>query len=74
MSEVTGKPILYQLVTPEQYQGILTGAGLDEGTAGFLAALDQNMGAGIMSVTGDDLVRLIGHPTTPLAEGLRQDG
>jgi NAD(P)H dehydrogenase (quinone) len=72
MSEVTGKPVTYQPVSPEQYQGILTGAGLDEGTAAFLAALDQNMGAGIMASTGDDLVRLIGHPTMSLTEGLRQ--
>jgi NAD(P)H dehydrogenase (quinone) len=74
MSEVTGKPISYQPVTPEQYQAILTSAGLDEGTAGFLAALDQNLGAGIMASAGDDLVHLIGHPTTPLTEGLRQNG
>jgi NAD(P)H dehydrogenase (quinone) len=72
MSEALSKPVTYQPVSPEQYQQILTGAGLDAGTAGFLAALDQNMGAGIMSSTGDDLVRLIGHPTMPLAEGLRQ--
>jgi NAD(P)H dehydrogenase (quinone) len=72
MSEVTGKPVTYQPVSPEQYQGILTGAGLDEGTAAFLAALDQNMGAGIMASTGDDLVRLIGRPTMSLTEGLRQ--
>ncbi|MET0416768.1 MAG: DoxX family protein [Actinoplanes sp.] len=49
-------------------------AGLDAGAAGFLAALDRSMGEGIMSATGDDLVRLIGHPTMSLAEGLRQAG
>jgi NAD(P)H dehydrogenase (quinone) len=74
MSEVLGTPVTYQPVSPQQYQSILTGAGLDAGTAGFLAALDQNMGAGIMSSTGDDLVRLIGHRTMLLAEGLRQTG
>jgi NAD(P)H dehydrogenase (quinone) len=74
MSEVTGKPVTYQPVTPEQYQGILTGTGLDEGTAAFLAALDQNMGAGIMASTGDDMVGLIGHPTMSLTDGLRQAG
>jgi NAD(P)H dehydrogenase (quinone) len=74
MTEVLGTPVTYQPVSPEQYQDILTGAGLDEGTAGFLAALDRSLGAGIMSSTGDDLVRLIGHPTMSLAEGLRQAG
>jgi NAD(P)H dehydrogenase (quinone) len=33
----------------------LGGAGLDEETAGFLAALDSNLGAGIMAYAGDDL-------------------
>ena len=74
MTEVLGTPVTYQPVSPEQYQAILTGAGLDEGTAGFLAALDQSLGAGIMASTGVDLVRLIGHPTMSLAEGLRQAG
>ncbi|PWR10087.1 NAD(P)-dependent oxidoreductase [Micromonospora acroterricola] len=72
MAEVLGKPVRYQPVSAEQYQAILTGAGLDEGTAGFLAALDGNMGAGIMAYAGDDLTRLIGHPTMSLAEGLSQ--
>jgi NAD(P)H dehydrogenase (quinone) len=72
MTEVLGTPVTYQAVSAEQYHTILTGAGLDEGTAGFLAALDGNMGAGIMARTGDDLSRLIGHPTMSLTEGLRQ--
>jgi NAD(P)H dehydrogenase (quinone) len=74
MSQVLGKPVTYQPVSPEEYQSVLAGAGLDEQTAGFVAALDQNMGAGIMSSTGDDLSRLIGHPAMSLAEGLRQAG
>jgi NAD(P)H dehydrogenase (quinone) len=74
MSEVLGKLVTYQPVSPEQYQEILIGAGLDEGTAGFLAALDRSLGTGIMSSTGDDLSRLIGHPTMSLPEGLRQAG
>ena len=32
------------------------------------------MGAGIMASAGDDLVRLIGHPTMSLTDGLRQAG
>jgi NAD(P)H dehydrogenase (quinone) len=72
MSEVLGKPVTYQAVPAEQYHAMLTGAGLDEGTAGFLVALDGSMGAGIMAYTSDDLSRLIGHPTMSLVEGLRQ--
>ena len=73
MAQVLGKPVQYQPVTPEQYRIMLTGAGMDEATAGFLAALDENMGAGIMASAGDDLIRLIGHPTMSLVEGPRQD-
>jgi NAD(P)H dehydrogenase (quinone) len=72
MSKVLDKPVRYQPVSAEQYHAILTGAGLDAGTAGFLTALDSNIGAGIMSYAGDDLTRLIGHPTVPLVEGLSQ--
>ncbi|MET7963788.1 SDR family oxidoreductase [Micromonospora zamorensis] len=72
MTKVLDKPVRYQPVSAEQYRAILTGAGLDEGTAGFLAALDGNMGAGIMAYAGDDLTRLIGHPTMSLVEGLSQ--
>jgi NAD(P)H dehydrogenase (quinone) len=72
MTTVLGDPVQYRPVSAEQYQAIVTGAGLDQATAGFLAALDANMGAGIMAYTGDDLTRLIGHPTMSLAEGLSQ--
>jgi NAD(P)H dehydrogenase (quinone) len=71
MTEVLGTPVSYQAVSAEQYRTILTGAGLDEGTAGFLAALDGNLGAGVMAYAGDDLSRLIGHPTMSLTDGLR---
>ncbi|BEL06287.1 SDR family oxidoreductase [Actinoplanes sichuanensis] len=73
MTEVLGTPVRYQPVTGEQYQAILTGAGVDEGTAAFLAVLDGNIGAGIQAHTGDQLTRLIGRRTTPLADGLRQN-
>jgi NAD(P)H dehydrogenase (quinone) len=72
MSKVLGTPVTYQPVTAEQYHTILTGAGLDDGTAGFLTALDGNMAAGIMAYAGDDLIRLIGHPTMSLVDGLSQ--
>jgi NAD(P)H dehydrogenase (quinone) len=72
MAKVLGTRVTYQPVSAEQYQAILAGAGLDAGTAGFLAALDTNMGAGIMAYAGDDLTRLIGHRSMSLVEGLSQ--
>jgi NAD(P)H dehydrogenase (quinone) len=72
MTKVLGTPVRYEPLSAEQYQAVLTGAGLDQGTAGFLAALDGNLGAGIMAYAGDDLTRLLRHPTMSLVEGLSQ--
>ncbi|MET1052731.1 MAG: SDR family oxidoreductase [Mycetocola sp.] len=70
LSEITGRDIAYTPVSPDEHTAILTGAGLDEGTAGFVVALDQNIRDGLLGETSGDLSRLIGHPTTPLAQGL----
>ncbi|MEX5711122.1 NAD(P)H-binding protein [Parafrankia sp. FMc6] len=73
MTDVLGTPVRYQPLPAEEYRTLLTGAGMDDATAGFLAALDQSIGTGVLAHAGDDLTRLIGHPTMSLAEGLRQD-
>jgi NAD(P)H dehydrogenase (quinone) len=73
MTEVLGTPVTYQPVPAEQYRTMLIGAGLDEATAGFLTALDQSISTGVLGYAGDDLTRLIGHPTMSLTEGLRQN-
>jgi NAD(P)H dehydrogenase (quinone) len=67
-ADALDRPVSYEPVSPERHQQILVEAGLDEGTAGFVVALDQNIGAGLLSVTTGELSRLIGRPTTPLAE------
>jgi NAD(P)H dehydrogenase (quinone) len=58
-------------VSPEEHLEILAGVGLDAGTAGFVVALDGNIRDGLLAETSGDLSRLIGHPTTPLVDGLR---
>jgi NADPH:quinone reductase-like Zn-dependent oxidoreductase len=70
MSEVVGRPVVYQAVDGAAYIEILKGAGLDAGTAGFVAALDANIAAGVLAETTGDLARLIGRPTTGLVAGL----
>jgi hypothetical protein len=45
--------------------------GLDEETIAFLVQRDADLAAGVSAEVTDDLRRLIGHPTTPLVEGLR---
>ena len=67
---IHGLPVAHRNVTPEEHAAILTAAGLDEGTVGFVVALDGNIRDGLLGHTPGDLSRLIGRPTTSLAEGL----
>jgi NAD(P)H dehydrogenase (quinone) len=71
MSGLIGKPVAYRPVDPSTLIETMTGAGLDERTAGFAAALDQNIADGLLGDTSGELSALIGRPTTPLREGLR---
>jgi NAD(P)H dehydrogenase (quinone) len=71
ISEVIGEPVTYEPVDGATLVEILQSVGLDDGTAGFVAALDANIAAGLLAEVTHDLSRLIGRPTTPLVEGLR---
>ena len=70
-AEVLGRPVAFRAVSPEEHHALLVGAGLDEGTAGFVVALDGNIRDGLLGEATDDLARLLGRPTTPLVDGLR---
>lgn len=69
---LVGREVVYRSVTPEEHTSILTGAGLDEGTAGFVVALDGNIRDGELADATSTLAELIGRPTTPLAQGLAE--
>ena len=71
LATVLGREVTYRRVDPEEHQRILLDAGLDEGTAGFVVALDGNIRDGALAGVTHDLSRLTGRPTTPLAEALR---
>ena len=71
ISDISGMPVAYAALTPEEHVAALTGAGLDEGTAGFVVGLDANIRDGLLSVTTGELSSLIGRPTTPIRETLR---
>jgi NAD(P)H dehydrogenase (quinone) len=70
ISQVTGTTVVYTPVNEEQHAAILGKAGLDAGTIGFVTTLDSNISDGVLSETTGELAALIGHPTTPLVEGL----
>lgn len=71
IGEVSGREVSYTPQTTEERAAALAAAGLDEGTIGFVTALDANIRDGALAETTGDLARLIGRPTTPLVEGLR---
>lgn len=67
-ADVLGRAVTYERLTPEQHRQALLDAGLDEGTAGFVVALDQNIADGLVAVTTGELATLLGRPTVPLRE------
>jgi NAD(P)H dehydrogenase (quinone) len=71
-SELLGREVVYRPVSPEEHGSILTGVGLDAGTAGFVVALDGNIRDGALAEATPTLRELLGRPTTPLANGLAQ--
>lgn len=71
LTEIAGREVVYQPVTAAELVEILTSAGFDQGTAGFLAALDADTRAGLLAAVTGDLSGLIGRPTTPLLQALR---
>ncbi|KQQ68478.1 SDR family oxidoreductase [Microbacterium sp. Leaf320] len=71
ISEVSGREVSYQPLTADEQRDGLLAAGLDEGTAGFVVALDSGIRSGALADTDGTLARLIGRPTTPLIDGLR---
>ncbi|HEY6745194.1 MAG TPA: SDR family oxidoreductase [Mycobacteriales bacterium] len=71
LSTVLGREVTYRSVSPEEHLAVLTGAGLDEATAGFVVALDGNIREGTLADATSDLSRLAGRPSTPLEQALR---
>jgi NAD(P)H dehydrogenase (quinone) len=70
-SEIVGRDVAYTRLTTAEHVAALEAAGLDAGTAGFVAAIDDGIARGVLGQTDGTLSRLIGRPTTSLVEGLR---
>ncbi len=71
IGEVVGRDVTYVHLTTDEHVAALQAAGLDAGTAGFVAALDAGIAQGGLDSSDRTLSQLIGRPTTPLVEGLR---
>ena len=71
LSDVLGRDVAHQSVTPEQHVQQLADAGLPPEMAQMVAGADAGIAAGAFAFTDGDLSRLLGRPTTPLVDGLR---
>jgi NAD(P)H dehydrogenase (quinone) len=70
VSRQAGKPIAYNNLSAQQYQGVLVGAGVPGPFAEILADSDVGASRGELNDSSGDLRRLIGRPTTPLADAV----
>ena len=68
VSRQSGRPFAYREVSGDACQAILTDAGVPEPVAAILVDVDAAIGRGLLAGTSGDLARLIGRPTTPLAD------
>ncbi|GAB3699068.1 SDR family oxidoreductase [Saccharopolyspora tripterygii] len=71
LSRQSGRDITYTDVPPETLKGILTGAGVPDAVADVLVDVDVSAIAnGLLQGGSGDLARLIGRPTTPIAQSI----
>lgn len=66
----TGEEIGYSPVTPEVHGEILAGAGLPAPVVSLLLDIDDAISRDLLSGRNGDLARLIGRPTTPIADSI----
>ncbi|GAA2300411.1 SDR family oxidoreductase [Nonomuraea roseoviolacea subsp. roseoviolacea] len=70
LSRQAGKEITYRAVPPEQQREVLAGAGVPEPMIAFLQDIDGAIARGLLAGRTGELSRLIGRPTTPLADSI----
>ena len=71
LSKQSGKPVTYQNLSEADYAAALKGVGLPAGLAEMLADSDTGASKGGLFDDSRTLSKLIGRPTTPLAESIK---
>ncbi|WOH19071.1 SDR family oxidoreductase [Paenarthrobacter sp. GOM3] len=71
ITAASGQTITYNNLPAAEYAGLLTSVGVPEAFAEILADSDLGIARGDLLVTGGDLSKLIGRPSTPLADAIR---
>ncbi|MFE2288100.1 SDR family oxidoreductase [Streptomyces sp. NPDC059443] len=72
LSTQAGREIAYTELPAEEHQKVLIGAGFPEGFAAVFVDVDAAIRRGRLGSTTGDLARLIGRPTTPVAEAITE--
>jgi NAD(P)H dehydrogenase (quinone) len=72
VAKQTGKAVVYQEMPESEYANVLKGAGIPDGMAQLLAQSDTGASKGGLFDGSKTLSRLIGRPTTPLSEVVKQ--
>lgn len=70
-SDLLGRAVTHTNLTTAEHVAALEAAGLDAGTAAFVAGIDDAIRRDSVAFTDGTLSRLIGRPTTSLRDGLR---
>ncbi|GAA2069678.1 NAD(P)H-binding protein [Actinomadura alba] len=70
VSRQTGEKVVHTSVSAAERKAILTGAGVPEVFADVLVDVDDAISRGALAATPGDLSRLIGRPTTPIADSI----
>ena len=70
MARQSGREVAYQDLPEEDYRAALERIGLPGPVAGMIAQSDAAAGQGALYDDGRALSRLIGRPTTPLADAV----
>ena len=68
IAAVTGKPVTYTDLSPQEHRAALTATGLPEELAGFLVAVEQDIKHGLLADVTGELRALTGRPTTPIRD------
>jgi NAD(P)H dehydrogenase (quinone) len=71
VAKQSGKPVIYRNLPQAEYASALQAAGFPPPLAAMFAENDTKVAAGALYNGGHDLSRLIGRPTTPIAESVK---
>ncbi|MFC6155794.1 SDR family oxidoreductase [Kribbella jiaozuonensis] len=70
LARQSGQEVAYSNLSAEDHAQVLVGAGLPEPVAQLFVGVDAAIERGLLAGRGSDLTRLIGRPTTPIADSI----